>query len=106
MLCFFASTIFFFVSYIVSLGSIPEFPAETCTEIKASEGGQAVSGKYWFDSILAGQVVFAYCDMETEGKLENLFDKYHRLRFRWTQGYILSLALSCEFRSVFYINYD
>lgn len=81
-------------------------PAESCKEIKASEGGQAVSGKYWFDSILAGQVVFAYCDVETEGKLENLFDKYHRLRFRWTQGYILSLALSCEFRSVFYINYD
>jgi len=60
---------YFFSFPIVSLGSIPEFPAETCTEIKASEGGQAVSGKYWFDSILAGQVVFAYCDMETEGNL-------------------------------------
>lgn len=54
---------------IVSLGSIPEMPAETCKEIKDSEGGQAFSGKYWFDSILAGQVVFAFCDMETEGKL-------------------------------------
>ena len=49
--------------------SIPELPAETCKEIKASEGGHAVSGKYWFDSILVGEVVFAHCDMETEGKL-------------------------------------
>ena len=56
--------------YIVPLGSIPELPAETCKEIKASEGGHAVSGKYWFDSILVGDVVFAHCDMETEGKLK------------------------------------
>ncbi|XP_078382216.1 uncharacterized protein LOC144664884 [Oculina patagonica] len=50
----------------VPLGSIPELPAETCKEIKASEGGQAVSGKYWFDSIIPGQTVFAHCDMKTE----------------------------------------
>jgi len=51
------------------LGSIPELPAETCKEIKASEGGQAVSGKYWFDSIIPGETVLSHCDMEKEGKL-------------------------------------
>ncbi len=51
------------------LGSIPELPAETCKEIKASEGGQAVSGKYWFDSIIPGETVLAHCDMKTEGIL-------------------------------------
>jgi len=49
------------------LGSISELPAETCKEIKASQGGQAVSGKYWFDSIIPGQSVLAPCDMDTEG---------------------------------------
>ncbi|XP_078382733.1 pancreatic secretory granule membrane major glycoprotein GP2-like [Oculina patagonica] len=50
----------------VPLGSIPELPAESCKEIKASEGGQLVSGKYWFDSIIPGNVGLAHCDMETE----------------------------------------
>ena len=52
------------------LGSIPELPAETCKEIKASEGGQAVSGQYWFDSIIPGETVLAHCDMKKEGKLK------------------------------------
>ena len=52
------------------LGSIPELPAETCKEIKASEGGQAVSGEYWFDSIIPGETVLAHCDMKKEGKLK------------------------------------
>ena len=51
------------------LGSIPELPAETCKEIKASEGGEAVSSEYWFDSIIPGETVLAYCDMKKEGKL-------------------------------------
>ena len=50
------------------LGSIPELPAETCKEIKASEGGEAVSDNYWFDSIIPGETVLAHCDMEKEGK--------------------------------------
>ena len=50
------------------LGSIPELPAETCKEIKASEGGQAVSGEYWFDPIIPGKTLLAHCDMEKEGK--------------------------------------
>ncbi|XP_022777601.1 uncharacterized protein LOC111319034 [Stylophora pistillata] len=51
----------------VPLGSIPELPAETCQEIKMSEGGQAVSGKYWFYSIIPDETVLAPCDMKTEG---------------------------------------
>ncbi len=59
--------------FSVPLGSIPELPAETCKEIKASEGGQAVSAKYWFDSIIPGETVFAHCDMKTEGILNNIW---------------------------------
>ena len=43
-------------------------PAETCHEIKSSEG-QATSGKYWFSTIKTGTAILAYCDMETEGDL-------------------------------------
>jgi len=50
----------------VPLGSTPELPAETCKQIKASEGRQAVSGKYWFDSIIPERIVLAHCDMDTE----------------------------------------
>lgn len=53
---------------LVPLGSLPELPAETCKEIKASEGEKAVSGKYWFDSIKPGNVLLAYCNMSTEGE--------------------------------------
>ncbi|CAH3184464.1 unnamed protein product [Porites lobata] len=48
----------------VPLGSIQELPAETCDEIKRSEG-HAVSGKYWFSTIKSGTSVLAYCNMET-----------------------------------------
>ena len=57
-----------FYIFAVPLGSIPELPAETCKEIKLSEG-HAVSGKYWLNSIVSGKSVLAQCDMETEGKL-------------------------------------
>ena len=55
------------ICFPVPLGSIPELPAESCLEIKASEGGQAVSGTYWFYSIVPDNVALAYCDMKTEG---------------------------------------
>ncbi|CAH3168554.1 unnamed protein product [Porites lobata] len=48
----------------VPLGSIQELPAETCDEIKRSEG-HAVSGKYWFSTIKSGTSVLAYCNTET-----------------------------------------
>ena len=54
--------------FVVPLGSIPEIPAETCKEIKASEFGQAVSGDYWFDSVLPGKIILLPCNMETVGQ--------------------------------------
>ena len=44
----------------------------TCQEIKMSEGGQAVSGKYWFHSIVPERTVLAPCDMKTEGEFKRL----------------------------------
>ena len=61
-------TLSYIIYLLVSVGSIPELPAESCKEIKASEGRQADSGKYWFDSIILGKVILAHCDMETEGE--------------------------------------
>ena len=55
--------------FLVPLGSVPELPAESCAEIRASEGEDAVSGNYWFDSIKPGEVVLARCDMSKLGKL-------------------------------------
>ncbi|XP_078382553.1 uncharacterized protein LOC144665226 isoform X4 [Oculina patagonica] len=52
--------------YRVPLGSRRDLPAETCKEIKLSEGDQAVSGEYWFDSIIPGETVLAHCDMKKE----------------------------------------
>ena len=53
--------------FLVPLGSVPELPAESCAEIRASEGEGAVSGNYWFDSINPGKVVLARCDMSKLG---------------------------------------
>ena len=64
--------IFYTIYVLVPLASIPELPAESCREIKASEGGQPVSGNYWFDSILPEKVILAHCDMETEGNTNYL----------------------------------
>ena len=59
----------------VPLGSIIELPAETCLEIKASEEGRALSGKYWFYSIIPEKTVLAHCDMKTEGELSYNFSQ-------------------------------
>ena len=75
-----------FYIFAVPLGSIPELPAETCKEIKLSEG-HAVSGKYWLNSIVSGKSVLAQCDMETERKLNRTTPK--------KKGTILSCHLSC-----------
>ena len=58
----------YIIYLLVPVGSIPELPAESCKEIKASEGQQAVSDKYWFDSLIPGKVILAHCDMEAEGE--------------------------------------
>ena len=54
-------------TFTVPLGSISKLPAKSCKEIKANEGGQAVSGKYWFYSIIPETNVLADCNMATEG---------------------------------------
>lgn len=51
----------------VVLGSTPSLPAESCREIKANEAGEAVSGISWLDPTGSGEVILAYCDMDTEG---------------------------------------
>ena len=55
------------ISISVPLGSIRELPAKSCKEIKASEGGQAVSGNYWLDSTTSGNSILARCNMKTKG---------------------------------------
>ncbi|XP_068741700.1 microfibril-associated glycoprotein 4-like [Montipora capricornis] len=47
------------------LGSISELAAESCKEIKMSEG-RSPNGKYWMSSIIPGIPVLAFCDMKTE----------------------------------------
>ena len=57
------------VTFLLSLeqvGSIPTLPAQSCREIKANEGGQAVSGNSWLAPIGSGEVILACCDMSTE----------------------------------------
>lgn len=45
----------------VPLGSIQELPAESCSEIKASEGNEMVNGDYWIYSDANGQIILARC---------------------------------------------
>ena len=45
------------------LGSIPELPAHSCQEIKASEGKDTISSKYWLDPTRNGTAVLVYCHM-------------------------------------------
>lgn len=52
----------------VRLGSIPDLPAQTCKEIKASEGEWADNGNYWLHFLEIEKGLLAYCDMKTEGK--------------------------------------
>jgi len=59
---------FFFLFLIqVPLGSIPKLPAHSCQEIKASEGKDTISSKYWLDPAANGTEVLVYCDMDLEG---------------------------------------
>jgi len=58
---------FLTVLFLVPLGSVPRLPAESCAEIRASEGEDAVGGNFWFDSIKPGEVVRARCDMSKLG---------------------------------------
>ena len=46
---------------VAPLGSIQELPAESCEEIKASEGEDAISGNHWLMSMIPGEVFQAPC---------------------------------------------
>ena len=63
-----------FVSFLqfstVPLGSIAELPAETCVEIKNSEG-KAPSGNYWLSAINSSMPVLTYCNLE--GKISTKY---------------------------------
>ena len=50
------------------LGSIPELPAMSCLEIKASEGNSTISGKYWLDPTGTGRAILIDCDMASGGR--------------------------------------
>ena len=52
----------------MALGSIQELPADSCTEIEASEGARTVSGNYWLDPTRTGNSILSHCDMTTERK--------------------------------------
>ena len=56
----------------VPIGSIRDLPGETCGEIQASEGAQAVSGKYWLNNIKLGIPVLTHCNMTSKGKFTTL----------------------------------
>ena len=68
-MAFFLHFLVFLFSILAILGAIPELSADSCKEIKASEGGQAVSGKYWLNFIKPDTPVLAHCDMKTEGRV-------------------------------------
>ena len=48
--------------HTVPLGSIQELPAESCSEIKASEGNGMVNGDYWIYSDGNDQTILACCE--------------------------------------------
>ena len=75
--------------FSVPLGSIPELPAQSCKEIKASEG-EAMSKKYWLSTIKQAMSVLASCDMNTEGEFSS--KRYYSC------GECLQSALSLEAR--------
>ena len=51
-----------YISAAVPLGSIQELPAESCAEIKSSEGKKVADSKHWINSDEnAGQVIQATC---------------------------------------------
>ena len=63
----FCNMLLFFFLIKVPLGSIPELPAHSCLEIKASEGKDTISSNYWLDPTRNGTTVLVYCNMNLEG---------------------------------------
>ena len=75
-----------FYLILVHLGSIPELPADSCREIKKSEGGQAASGYYWLDLEKNGESLKIWCDMVTDNGKSSLRTGSHlRINVRGAQ---------------------
>ena len=54
-----------FFDLAVPLGSIQELPAETCSEIKASEGNEMLNKEHWiYSEENAGEAILARCEGE------------------------------------------
>ena len=54
-----------FFDLAVPLGSIQELPAETCSEIKASEGNEMVNKEHWiYSEENAAEAILARCEGE------------------------------------------
>ena len=52
-----------FIFHAVTLGSIQELTAETCSEIKASEGSEMVTKEYWiYSDGNSGEAILARCE--------------------------------------------
>lgn len=60
---------FSFPHFLAILGAIPKLSADSYKEIKATEGGQVVSGKYWLNFLQTDTPVLAHCYKKTEGKV-------------------------------------
>ncbi|KAJ7369403.1 hypothetical protein OS493_039317, partial [Desmophyllum pertusum] len=43
-----------------------ELPAQSCQEIKESEGKDTISNKYWLDPNGTGTEIWVYCDMNLD----------------------------------------
>ena len=54
-----------YASFTVPLGFISELPADSCEEIKASEGEKVVNDKYWLSHTRSTNALLTYCDMKT-----------------------------------------
>lgn len=69
---------YFGFSLTAPLGSIPEMSAESCREIKMSEGKAAISSKYWLDPNRSGKAALLYMEMYVTWKwkvsAQNWFD--------------------------------
>ena len=76
-----------FLSITAALGSIPELPARSCWEIKASEGEDTISKKYWLDPLGTREYVFeVFCDQRHPVE-DGLYS-----RGEWTARLISSLT--------------
>ena len=76
--------------YKIVFRSIKEHPADTCGEIRASEGGEMADGKYWIYSEENSKVIQAYC----KGK------SFHQIVY--LESFFTPLPSLCTFLPTFF----